>query len=200
VLSERAGLARLVEPASKLDSLRVLEDAGIATPSGCLAGCGWEPGSLVPRPSYMKTTRILTSATTVLAALAAAACAHAAPARVSQPPVTGRLVLASCQVPRGSATLTLTDTTPTPRVTIEVGRYVAVTVPAWHWGTATHVQVTTRGLLRQVCTVVTRAHGRRTVLVALRSGRSHLGATVEPASNLMMPAWSGIVVVRSARG
>lgn len=142
----------------------------------------------------MKTMRILTSVTAVLAALAATACAHAASPRVSQPPATGRLLLAPCHAPRGSATLTLTDATPTPRVTVEVGRYIAVTVPAWHWGTATNVQVATRGLLRQVCTVLTRDHGRRTVFEALRPGSSHLGATVEPASNLMMPAWGGVVI------
>jgi hypothetical protein len=148
----------------------------------------------------MKTMRILASVTAVLSALVATACAHATPARVSQPPGTGHLMLASCQAPRGSATLTLTDTAPTPRVTVEVGRYIAVTVPAWHWGTATNVQVATRSLLRPVCTVVLRDHGRRTVFEVLRPGRSHLGATVEPASNLMMPAWGGIVVVRPARG
>jgi hypothetical protein len=142
--------------------------------------------------------RILAGMTAVLAALAATACTHAAPARVSQPPLAGHLVLASCQAPRGSATLTLTDTTPTPRVRVDAGRYIAVTVPAWHWGTATNVQVATRYLLRQVCTVVTRDHGRQTVFKASRPGSSYLGATVKPASNLAMPAWGGIVVVRPA--
>ena len=147
----------------------------------------------------MKTTRTRASVTTVLAALAAAACTHAAPAGVSQPAAPGHVVLASCQAPRGSAALTLTDSTPTPRSTVQAGRYVAVTVPAWHWGTATKVQAATSGLLRQVCTVVTRGHGRRTVFEALRPGTSYIGATVEPASDLAMPAWGGIVAVSSAR-
>jgi hypothetical protein len=147
----------------------------------------------------MKNMTVVAGVIAVLSALAATACAHASPARVSQPPTTGRLVLASCEAPRGSATLTLTDTTPEPRVTVEAGRYITVTVPAWHWGKATNVQLATRSGLRQVCTVALRDHGRRTVFVALRPGRSHLGATVEPASNLMMPAWGGIVVVRPAR-
>lgn len=97
-------------------------------------------------------------------------------------------------------TLTLTDTSPTPRVTSEVGTYIAVTVPGWHWGTATKVHVAARGPLRQVCTVTTRNHGRRTIFKALQPGRSHLGATVQPASNLQMPAWGGIVVVTPAQG
>lgn len=148
----------------------------------------------------MTIMRIFASVTAVLAALAAMACTHAAPARVSLPPATGHLALAPCQAPRGAAALTLTDTTATARMTVKTGRYLVVTVPAWHWGTATNVQVATKGLLRQVCTVVTRGHGRRTVFEALRPGSSHLGATVKPASNLMMPAWGGMVVVRSARG
>jgi hypothetical protein len=127
----------------------------------------------------------------VLTAFAATACGSTVPA--------GHLMSARCEAPRGSVSLTLTDTIPVPRVTAKVGRYIAVTVPAWHWGTATNVQATTIGMLRQVCTVVTHGHGRLTVLKAARAGSSHLGATVRPASNLFMPAWGGIVIVTPSR-
>jgi hypothetical protein len=43
---------------------------------------------------------------------------------------------------------------------------------------------------------VLRDHGRRTIFMARRAGRTFLGATVEPASNLAMPAWGGTVIVR----
>ena len=95
--------------------------------------------------------------------------------------------------------LTLADTTPAPRVTTAVGSYIAVSVPVWHWGTATNVQETTRGMLRRVRTVVTHGHGRLTVLKALQSGRSHLAATVQAASDLPRPAWGGIVIVTPSR-
>ncbi len=41
--------------------------------------------------------------------------------------------------------------------------------------------------------------GRRTIFLAARHGSTWLGATVPPASNLMMPAWGGKVIVRPAR-
>jgi hypothetical protein len=73
-----------------------------------------------------------------------------------------------------------------------------VTVPRWHWGQATQVRVAKSALLRQVCSVMLRNHGRRTIYVARGSGTTYLSATVEPASNLAMPAWGGKVVVRDA--
>ncbi len=139
----------------------------------------------------MPTMRMPMIVIAVLTAFAAAACGSTVPA--------GHLVSARCQAPRGSVSLTLTDTIPAPRVTTKAGSYITVTVPAWHWGTATNVQATTSGVLRQVCTMVTHDHGRLTVLKAARAGSSHLGATVRPASNLLMPAWGGIVIVTPSR-
>jgi hypothetical protein len=83
-------------------------------------------------------------------------------------------------------------------VTVKAGSFVVVTVPRWHWGQATQVRVAKSALLRQVCSVMLRNHGRRTIYVARGSGTTYLSATVEPASNLAMPAWGGKVVVRDA--
>jgi len=67
-------------------------------------------------------------------------------------------------------------------------------------GTATDVHPARHGILREQCTVLLPGHGRRTILLAARPGSTRLGATVHRASNLMMPAWGGTVIVRAARG
>lgn len=157
---------------------------------------GVEPGCFWARRTCMKTSGILAGVTAALAALAATDCTHGTPP-VSQPPAPGHVVRASCLAPRGSVTFRLTDTTPTSRARVEVGGYITVTVPAWHWGTATSINVA-KPLLRQLCTVVLPDHGRRTVFKALRPGSSYVGATVEPGSNLAMPAWGGIVLISPA--
>jgi hypothetical protein len=56
------------------------------------------------------------------------------------------------------------------------------------------------GILREQCTVLLPGHGRRTIFLAARPGSTWLGATVQPASHLMMPAWGGKVIVRASRG
>lgn len=104
-----------------------------------------------------------------------------------------------CPARPGSAAITLTDTSRTPMVTVTLGAHVVVTVPAWGWGTATDVHVAHGGILREQCTVVLPGHGRRTVFLTVRPGSTWLGATVQPASNLAMPAWGGKVTVRRPR-
>ncbi len=103
----------------------------------------------------------------------------------------------SCLARRGWATITLTDTLPGPVVTVTSGARLVVIVPRWTWGTATPVQVARSGILRQQCTVLLPRGGRRTIFLAVRPGSTRLGATVEPASNLAMPAWGGRVIVRA---
>jgi hypothetical protein len=58
------------------------------------------------------------------------------------------------------------------------------------WGTATPVHPARAGVLREQCTVLLPGDGRRTIFLAARHGSTWLGATVQPASNLMMPAWA----------
>jgi hypothetical protein len=84
-------------------------------------------------------------------------------------------------------------------VKVPLGGHLVVSVRRWGWGTATDVHMARNGILREQCTVLLPGHGRRVVFLAARPGRTWLGATVQPASNLMMPAWGGRVIVRAAR-
>ena len=85
-------------------------------------------------------------------------------------------------------------------VTVPPGGHLVVTVPRWGWGMATDVHPARAGILREQCTVLLLGHGRRTIFLAAGPGSTRLGATVQPVSNLMMPAWGGTVIVRAARG
>jgi hypothetical protein len=87
---------------------------------------------------------------------------------------------------------------PTPMVTVPPGGHLAVTVPSWGWVMATAVHPARAGVLREQCTVLLPGAGRRTIFLAARHGSTWLGATVQPASNLMTPAWGGKVIVRPA--
>lgn len=84
-------------------------------------------------------------------------------------------------------------------VTAAPGAHIMVTVPAWGSGTATEVDAGSSGILREQCTVLLSGRGRLTIFLAARPGRTRIGATVEPASNLFMPTWGGEVIVRGAR-
>jgi hypothetical protein len=84
-------------------------------------------------------------------------------------------------------------------LTVPPGTRIVVTVPPWGWGTATDIDLSRSGILREECTVLLPGGGRRTVLMAVTSGSTWVGATVEPASDLAMPAWGGRVNVRAAR-
>jgi|HubBroStandDraft_1064217.scaffolds.fasta_scaffold01131_15 hypothetical protein len=131
-----------------------------------------------------------------LAVLALASCTGAAmtasPHLASHQTRTAQ----TCRARSGWAAITLTDTAPAPAVTVRTGERVIVTVPPWGWGQATEVGVASGGILREECTVLLPGRGRRTIFLATGPGRTRLDATVEPASNLAMPAWSGDVVVR----
>jgi hypothetical protein len=134
-----------------------------------------------------------------LAAAVAAGCAGPAAIAPPQPGSRHVPVARPCTGRPGWAAITLTDTSPTPTVTVPPGGHLVVTVPRWGWGTATGVYVARGGILREQCTVLLPGHGRRTIFLAARPGSTRLGATVQPASNLMMPAWGGTVTVRAAR-
>jgi hypothetical protein len=130
-----------------------------------------------------------------LAALTVAGC--------TSPVLTAHLALphlrtgAACRARPGWAAITLTDTSPTPAITLRVGSPAVVTVPHWGWGKATDVRTARNGILREVCTVVLPDRGRRTIFLATKPGHTWLGATVEPASNLEMPSWGGDVTVQA---
>jgi hypothetical protein len=112
--------------------------------------------------------------------------------------VAGAGAATSCRAPAGAAVLTLSDTTPTPRISVAPGRGVIVHVPKWSWGHATEVTSSTPAVLRQICSMLTKGGGREAVFVAKRAGTSRLSATVSPASDLMMPGWQGVVTVARA--
>jgi len=84
-----------------------------------------------------------------------------------------------------------------PSVTVAVGSCVNVVVPAWFYGSPTDVTVTPAGILDQRRSTLRTDGSRLTTFSALEPGTATLAAAVTPASALMMPAWSGRVVVRS---
>jgi hypothetical protein len=82
-------------------------------------------------------------------------------------------------------------------VTVNIGSCVNVVVPTWFSGSPTDVTVTPAGILVQRSTTL-RANGSRlTTFSAVGPGTAKLAATITPASGLMMPVWSGRVVVRA---
>jgi hypothetical protein len=106
----------------------------------------------------------------------------------------------SCPVLPGWSAITVTDTVPVPVVTVPPGARIVVILPRWGWGTATDVDVAHGGILREKCTVLLPGGGRRTIFLAAGQGGTRVGATVQPASNLFMPAWGGEVIVRGTPG
>jgi hypothetical protein len=82
-------------------------------------------------------------------------------------------------------------------VTVNIGSCVNVVVPAWFDGSPTDVIVTPAGVLVQRTTNLRADGSRLTKFSAIGPGTADLAATVTPASGLMMPAWSGLVAVRS---
>jgi hypothetical protein len=135
-----------------------------------------------------------------MAAVAAAGCASTGATAPPHPDSRHLPIGRPCMARPGWPAITLTDTSPTPKVTVSAGGHLVVTVPRWGGGTATDVHPARGGILREQCTVLFPGHGRRTIFLAARPGSTRLGATVQPASNLMMPAWDGTVIVRAARG
>jgi len=106
----------------------------------------------------------------------------------------------SCSLSPGSASITLSDMSPSPKVTVPVGARIVVLVPRWSWGDPTDVHVGNSRILSEECSILLADRGRRTILLAFGPGRSSLSATVTPGSDLMMPAWLGTVVVQDGAG
>jgi len=167
--------------------------------AGCSAGYG-PPASRgsVRRPSAYAVPRL--AAALVLAAVAAVGCSSTALAAPTHPDGRDSPVGRSCSARPGWAAITLADRLPAPVVTVPLGAHIVVTVPRWGTGAATDVDVARGGILREECTVLLPDRGRRTIFLAARPGSTRISATVEPASNLFMPAWMGEVIVRAARG
>jgi hypothetical protein len=139
------------------------------------------------------------AATLAMAAAGAVSCSSTILAAPPHPASRHPLIERSCPAPLGSAGITLSDTSPEPVVTVLSGRRIAMTVPRWSWGTATDIHVVRSGILREECTVLLPGGGRRAVFIAVAPGSTQVGATVEPASDLAMPAWGGRVIVQGAR-
>jgi hypothetical protein len=142
--------------------------------------------------------RLAIAAAAGLAAVTLAGCTTAAAASPHQ---ASHLVRAdrSCKAEPTWPVIKLTDGSKQPALTVRAGSRVVVMVPRWGWGKATDVHVISPGILREKCTVLLPDHGRRTIFVAVGQGRTLLSATVAPPSDLMMPAWGGVVSVRPAR-
>jgi hypothetical protein len=101
-----------------------------------------------------------------------------------------------CTLAGGAPSIVLTDTTPSPNVTVRVGDRFVVTVPPWSSTHATPVSAGEPGVAVEVCSVLLKDGGRRSIFVAQHAGTSSLNATVAPASGLFMPAWGGTVTVQ----
>jgi hypothetical protein len=97
-----------------------------------------------------------------MAAAAAAGCAGTGTAAAPHPDSPHLLIGRPCPARPGWAAITLTDTSPTPKVSVPPGGHLVVTAPCWSWGTATDVHPARHGILREQCTVLLPGHGRRT--------------------------------------
>jgi hypothetical protein len=95
------------------------------------------------------------------------------------------------------STLTLDYSGVRPSVMVRKGSCVDVVVPAWVYGSPTDETVTPAGILDQRRTFLRADGSRFTDFTAIGVGTAKLAAMVTPASGLMMPAWSGRIVVRS---
>ena len=149
------------------------------------------------RPSAHAVPRL--AAALGIAAAAAAGCSSTAVTAPTHPDGRDSPIGRSCSARPGWAAITLTDTSPAPVVTAPPGAHIVVTVPQWSWGAATDVDVARGGMLREQCTVLLPGRGRRPIFLAARPGRTRVGATMEPVSDLAIPAWAGEVIVPSAR-
>ncbi len=101
----------------------------------------------------------------------------------------------SCSLPTGAPSITLTDMSPSPSVTMAVGTRLVVLVPAWSDEEETPVHRGDPSVVAEECSVTLPDHGTRTILLARAPGTSTLSATVTPGSDTMMPAWLGTVLV-----
>jgi hypothetical protein len=111
---------------------------------------------------------------------------------------------ASCSLPSGTPSITLSDTTPVPTITVPVGTSFTVVVPpggeaatdvTFNSGEVLPVKVTDLAALNERCTASLTDTGRRTVLVAQSPGQVGLFATITPPTQAAMPAWNGEAIV-----
>lgn len=138
----------------------------------------------------------------LLAAGAAVASAMTAPSRTSMTAPTTTVPLSTTTVPRGfcpapagSPTVTLSDTSPIPSITVSVNTTLVAMVPPWPDQSATDIRRVNPTVLSETCTELLSDGGRRTVLYALNTGQSLITATVTPPTETMMPAWQATVTV-----
>jgi hypothetical protein len=94
------------------------------------------------------------AAALAIAAAAAAGCSGTAATAPAQSDSRHLLVGRPCSAQPDWAAVTLTDTSPTPMVTVPPGGHLVVTVPSWGWGTATDVHPARAGILREQFTVL----------------------------------------------
>lgn len=149
--------------------------------------------------SARRITPWVTVATLLLLALGAGlGSAMTAPARTSATAPTTTTTTApetSCPAPAGSPSITLSDMTPIPAITVSVNSTLVALVPPWPDESATDVHVVNPSVLSQTCTVLLPNGGRRTALYALAAGQTLITATVTPPTDTMMPAWEAMVTV-----
>lgn len=145
-----------------------------------------------------RRSTVLAGLLVATAALAMAACSSASanPGGVTHPdPTKTDAVGSSCSPATGAPSITLTDMSPAPTVTVPVGTRLVVLVPPWNDEEETPLQRGDPTVVGEECSVTLSDHGTRTILLATAPGRSTLSATVTPGSDTMMPAWLGTVVV-----
>jgi hypothetical protein len=132
------------------------------------------------------------------AGLAMAACGSSAnPGGTPAPSTTAADGIGpSCSLAAGAPSLTLSDTSPAPTVTVPVGTRVAVLVPPFSDQSGTPLHRGDPSVVDEVCSVTLPDHGTRTILLAKSPGRSSLSSAAAAGSgDTMVPAWLGTVVV-----
>ncbi|MGO8870079.1 MAG: neocarzinostatin apoprotein domain-containing protein [Acidimicrobiales bacterium] len=87
---------------------------------------------------------------------------------------------------------------PEPLLSVSVGTRLVVRVPP-SYEDATDIVLSDPTVLHQLCTALLSDRGRIAVMQALTPGQTHLGATITPPTEAMMPAWGGEIVVTAGR-
>jgi hypothetical protein len=102
----------------------------------------------------------------------------------------------TCNPGSQTVSLTLSDMSPSPQVSLRAGDVLVVEIPPAAYGEEdTDVYISDAHVLAKRCSVLLEDRGRRALLVALAPGQSGLYATVTPPTQAMMPAWMGEVTV-----
>jgi hypothetical protein len=111
------------------------------------------------------------------------------------PPPTTTVPRGSCPAPPGSPTVTLSDMSPIPSITVSVNTSLVAMVPPSPDESATDIRTVNPTVLTETCTELLSNGGRRSILYALNAGHSLITATVTPPTQTMMPAWQATVTV-----